>query len=138
MTTSRIAALFLWLAIVALNQADSGDACKPTTVPEMKYPPLGTASGMSGEVRLRATIKDDGRIGAVITLSGRPLLVNAAKKNLKTWEFSPDCAGGNGSREIVVTYIFQLKGVPKDRTTTVFLYQHPYRVIVTSQWRSGS
>jgi hypothetical protein len=52
------------------------------------YPRLAQETRIQGSVTLRVTT-DGKRASAIDTENGPPLLVNAAKENVKTWQFEP-------------------------------------------------
>ncbi len=52
------------------------------------YPSLARQTGIQGAVTLRVST-DGQRVSAVDAGNGPPLLVNAAKENVKTWQFEP-------------------------------------------------
>jgi len=70
------------------------------------YPPVALAARLSGTVRIKVQVSK----GAVVSTetdsssSAHTVLVSAAQKNVKTWQFAPDA---NGPFEL--TYIYQLE-----------------------------
>ncbi len=50
------------------------------------YPPLARVARIEGVIRLRLST-DGKRVSAVSAKSGHPLLVEAAKENVRTWQF---------------------------------------------------
>jgi TonB-like protein len=68
------------------------------------YPPIGLAARLSGTVRVKILVSNGAVVNAETDSSAHMILVNAAEKNVKTWQFTPDT---NGSFEL--TYIYQLQ-----------------------------
>jgi TonB family protein len=59
------------------------------------YPAAAKAAGISGEVRLDATIGTDGTIGELTVVSGPPELVQAAMDAVKQWVYRPTLLNGS-------------------------------------------
>jgi TonB family protein len=53
------------------------------------YPDEARQKGITGFVRLRVTVATDGSVKAADVISGNPLLVDAAKKAVLQWRYSP-------------------------------------------------
>lgn len=82
-----IGILLLWFLPSAAQQARAplpkvARACVPF------YPRLAPAARIQGTVRLHLST-DGKRVSAVDAESGPPMLVQAAKENVKTWQFEP-------------------------------------------------
>jgi periplasmic protein TonB len=58
------------------------------------YPPLASKTRISGTVVLEATLTAEGRVEEIKVISGHPLLVDAAIKCLKQWEYEPSYLNG--------------------------------------------
>jgi protein TonB len=54
-----------------------------------EYPRLAKLTGIQGTVLLRAVIGRDGRISHLETISGHPMLVDAAAKAVLQWRYRP-------------------------------------------------
>jgi TonB-like protein len=52
-----------------------------------QYPVLAKAARVSGTVQIKVTVKD-GEVTETEAISGHPLLVSPAIKNIKTWKFA--------------------------------------------------
>jgi protein TonB len=58
------------------------------------YPALAKAAGVSGVVQLAAIIGKDGTIQELHSLSGPPLLIQAAMDAVKQWVYRPTLLNG--------------------------------------------
>lgn len=58
------------------------------------YPEAGRAEALSGAVQLEVTVDEEGEVDTVKTLSGHPLLANAAASAIRRWTYR--CAVVNG------------------------------------------
>lgn len=67
------------------------------------YPEEARRAGITGEVRMTATVGRDGTIQNIELISGHPLLVQAAIQAVKTWLYQPTLL--NGAPVEVVTTI---------------------------------
>jgi len=56
---------------------------------EPTYPPRARMAGVDGTVKLRATVGTDGKVRDVRTISGNPLLVQAAVDAVSQWRYKP-------------------------------------------------
>jgi len=87
---SGLIAAFLLLAASSAAQNNPGGVKAPlpkiasASVPF--YPPLARQTRIDGTVTLRVST-DGQHVSALEAESGHPLLVNAAKENVKTWQF---------------------------------------------------
>jgi hypothetical protein len=68
------------------------------------YPPLARVARVQGRVQATFTVKG-GAVLDVEAKSGRPLLVDATIKNIKSWCFSPDAEG-----TFTTTFEYRIKG----------------------------
>jgi protein TonB len=59
-----------------------------------EYPELARSSGISGSVVLNAHIDEAGKVQAVQTISGDPVLVRAAVDAVRQWEYQPSSVNG--------------------------------------------
>lgn len=62
--------------------------------PPPVYPPLAKQARVSGVVRLKAIIAQDGTVEKLTVLSGHPLLVPAAMQSVKQWVYQPTLLNG--------------------------------------------
>ena len=58
------------------------------------YPTLARFQGITGTVRVRITVSPEGRVLAIVPLSGHVLLKQAATAAIKTWTYSPTIIEG--------------------------------------------
>jgi len=104
----------------------------PVEIESFTYPALAVQARIEGEVQLQVVVDPEGNVKKVISLSGHPILVDAARQNLLKWAFA-SCSGPNQLEFILeFKYIFQLEG-SADRPRTRFKYKHPYTVIAISE-----
>jgi protein TonB len=61
---------------------------------EPEYPPLARQAGISGLVKLQATIAPDGTVRELRVISGHPLLIRAAESAVRTWRYRPTLLNG--------------------------------------------
>ncbi len=59
-----------------------------------KYPSGAKRKHIEGVVRLEVVIGKDGRIQEMKTLSGEPILADAATKAVKKWRYQPTLLNG--------------------------------------------
>ena len=72
---------------VASAQQDSNRPVKVRVKPV--YPEMARRMGISGVVRIEATVSASGSVVGTKVLGGHPMLVNAALDALKKWKFEP-------------------------------------------------
>jgi len=53
------------------------------------YPPLARQTGITGRVKIEATISAEGKVTATKVVGGSPVLVDSAVDALKKWRFEP-------------------------------------------------
>ena len=66
------------------------------------YPPAAEAAGVHGDVLVDALIGVDGRVKSARSVSGHPLLREAAEEAVRQWEYNP-YAGGTTPGEVKAT-----------------------------------
>ncbi len=71
------------------------------------YPPLARQTRISGDVKLRIVVDETGHVSETTTLSGHPLLQQAALDAVRSWEFVP--MSNSKEFEIVCTFGFSGK-----------------------------
>jgi TonB family protein len=99
-----------------------------------RYPPLGTQARLTGMVRLKLSLTENGEVSSVNVLSGHPLLARVARDNIRLWKFVYRCSDTpNPARNIEFTYDFQLNGEIDACPRTRFRYEHPYKVTLVSE-----
>jgi len=124
----------LLLAGMALYASDD-HAPFATRVVSMQYPRLAAMAQITGTVTLRIRIDSTGKVLDAKELSGHPILVKAAKANIKLWRFSPGLSGGEKAEsEFDFNYVFELKGVSEASVQCSQLtYEYPDKVTITSE-----
>ena len=100
----------------------------------MVYPRLGLQAQISGEVRLKIKIDGSGAVGEIIAISGHPLLIDAAKKNLRDWKFMrvQGQVGSERDKAIEFVYVFRLLSDTPLLPNPQFVYEYPNRVTLTA------
>jgi periplasmic protein TonB len=76
---------------------------------EPDYPRIAQRIRLSGTVVLRAKIGTDGEVHELETLSGHPILADAARKAVLQWRYRPTMLNGQAvevETQITVTFIF--------------------------------
>jgi len=53
------------------------------------YPALGRQTGLTGQVKIEATISAEGKVTSTKIVGGSPVLVDSAIEALKKWRFEP-------------------------------------------------
>jgi TonB family protein len=79
---------------------------------EPDYPSQARAQGIQGAVVLDARIDREGKVQDLALISGDPLLVDAAMKAVRQWQYQPFSEGGQAAE--VRTQIVVKFSVPKD------------------------
>jgi TonB family protein len=73
------------------------------------YPPGAIALHLSGTVRLRAIISEDGAVSRLDVVSGNPILARSAVAAVGQWRYHPTMLGGKAVEvETDITVIFEL------------------------------
>jgi TonB family protein len=73
------------------------------------YPPLARQLGISGTVRLHATVTKDGHVGDIEPVSGHPLLGKAAMDAVRQWVYQPTLLNGESVEvDTTIDVIFSL------------------------------
>jgi hypothetical protein len=100
-----------------------------THVESLVYVPLARATAIGGDVKLQVDVDELGNVSDERAISGHPLLLQEAEKNIKLWRFKPGHAA-----TFSVTYEFRLvePRTEKDPFPTIS-YDLPFRVRVTSK-----
>jgi protein TonB len=91
--------------------------------PLPSYPQKAKARKLQGAVKLRAAIGQKGTVRELDTLSGNPILAQAAIDAVQHWKFRPTLLNNEPVKVVVTIYIvFQLDGyktaVSNDSTKT--------------------
>jgi TonB family protein len=72
---------------------------------EPRYSELAQRHRIEGTVRFEILIGKDGRVEALRTISGHPLLVNSAYKAVKRWVYRPVLFRGEPARVITTVAV---------------------------------
>ena len=86
------------------------------------YPPLCRQARISGSVKLRFTVDEQGDTSDVEAVTGHPMLKEAAVQNVRGWKFLPHPRTGRAKEEAVFVYEFSGK------------LESPARPNVTVRW----
>ena len=70
------------------------------------YPLEAQAKGITGEVKIRVSINQEGHLGEVVALSGHPLLQAAALAAVKQWRWRPTMIDTDGPVYVQGTLTF--------------------------------
>lgn len=89
-------ALLMTVALVGsvgaqgLKQVSTEEATQHlTTQTEPRYPPLAAEAHIQGDVMVRVSIDEKGKVTDARAVSGHPLLIASALTTAKEWEFNP-------------------------------------------------
>ena len=81
------------------------------------YPAIARAAHVQGEVKLSILVRTDGNFSAM-TISGPPMLIQAAQDALRDWRFKPLMIGERASSyEAVIPFQFEPNGSSLGGTT---------------------
>jgi TonB family protein len=117
----------LLIALLLLTVSPQTQPRFPVHVESLIYPPLARQARISGDAVLKAQIGSDGRVPSPIGISGHPLLLQAAKDNLKKWKFQ-----SGEYQETEITYHFKLTEPSSGYTQTECAFDLPDSVTVLS------
>lgn len=81
---------------------------KPTKVVQPEYPKLARLKRVEGEVLLELEVDPKGNVQGVRTLSGNPLLKQAAEEAARHWRYSPAQGPSSGLSVTQVRFNFKL------------------------------
>jgi Gram-negative bacterial TonB protein C-terminal len=101
----------------ALNAQSSEGEAILTTLSKTSYPPLARQTRAAGDVELILTVKADGAIQSIDTVSGHPLLIRAAVDSAQHSTFECRKCGDSGT-SLRLTYTFHLVGSDECCTVT--------------------
>ena len=92
-----------------------GPRAKAIEVPEPSYPAIARAANAEGEVRVRVTIGEDGRVVAAKAVSGHPLLLSAAVDAARAARFEPTFVDGRPVKvSALLSYRFDLSNEDRE------------------------
>jgi hypothetical protein len=92
------------------------------------YPPLALAARLSGTVRAKVQVSKGAVVNTETDSSAHAILVNAAEKNVKTWQFASDA-----NARFELTYIYQLETHEADSPENSRLEMHLPVVKITGR-----
>src|SRR3954447_2739036 len=91
---------------VCQSQIDSARLeIAPVRIVGLQYPRLAHLAVIQGRVELTAVVSTDGAVNEVRTISGHPLLIQAARDSLRQWRFR-NCASSGTQCSAKVTFVF--------------------------------
>jgi len=85
---------------------------RPIKVVPPVYPPLASKARISGTVLLEATLTAQGKVEEIKVISGHPLLVEAAIKCLKQWEYEPTYLDGVAVPVVLTARVHFIQAAP--------------------------
>ncbi len=97
-------------------QAEGGGRAraKAIDIPQPSYPPIARAARAEGEVSVRITVAEDGRVVSASAVSGHPLLLQAAVAAAREARFEPTTVNGRPVRvSATLSYRFVLSNEEK-------------------------
>jgi TonB family protein len=99
---TRVTLTFGVAGAVAIEDSVGGvNGLRPIEMARPAYPPQAKAERISGVVRLRATVGEDGAIHSLAAVSGPAILVEAALEAVRQWKYTPVSMGGKPVEAIV-------------------------------------
>lgn len=106
----------------------------PVQIEAPTYPPLASQARIEGVVKLALTLDPNGKVVRADVQSGNPVLARAAQANALLWRFAAPCSDKAApAPTIEFSYEFKLDGKVREKPSTHFRYEHPYKAIVGSQ-----
>jgi TonB family protein len=126
---------------VCQSQIDSaGSEIAPLRIVGLQYPRLAHLAVIQGRVELAAVVSTDGAVKEVRTISGHPLLIEAARDSLRQWRFK-NCPSSGTQCSAKVTFVFVLEkescdldrcpnDIQIDLPNTVTIKSKPARAII--------
>ena len=84
----------------------------------IEYPTKALEYRIGGKVHIEGVLNEHGRAKDLVAVSGHPLLVDAAKKAVRSWEFRPYAVRGvpvKAHFEITIRFSIDAEGRPSVR-----------------------
>ena len=109
--------LLLPLMMLSANFAQVFEGGLPRDAPDLQiiaffepvYPSVARLAGIEGDVKFQLSIRPDGQVESVTTLSGPPELVQAARESVQQARFR--CRGcREGNITYLISYTFRVQG----------------------------
>jgi TonB family protein len=97
------------VALVFTAYAETPMAWKPIRVLGAIYPKEAQFAGIQGVVEAKCSVRVDGSVEDVVSISGHIVLARAVRSNLLQWKFQAN-EEGKLNEQIIIKYNFQLKG----------------------------
>ena len=94
----------------------------------LNYPPLAWQTRIRGLVVVRAKLDKEGKVVDAEAISGHPVLIQEALKNIKKWSFQP-----NKRAAVVIVYDFRILSVAcAEDNQQFFTFERPNLVTVSA------
>lgn len=103
----------------------------PVRLESLSYPLLALQSRTQGAVSVECQLSSTGEVTDTRIISGPKLFHAPVVANVQKWRFAR--LETTDSTFIVLRYEFKLEGVTEGVPKGSFVYEHPYRVTVTSE-----
>ena len=127
-------ALFLFFSTLA-SAATSNPPCL-ASLDAPNYPQLAKTARIQGAVVLKIKINEQGNVTSATSVSGHPILKDAAIANVRTWRFTQPADGKPVEMEVTYKYIIDEAGrgspCPNFRVygaSNIEIYNVPYPVL---------
>lgn len=124
-----------WLVVAAFllsTPVQGGEETSVRHLVALDYPPLAAQAQIQGEVVVKCTIDDDGRVKNTEVVSGHPVLAKDARENAAKWAFSPTTGSRDESRVFALIYRFRLEGVCFTKCPSSFSFDYPNQATVVA------
>lgn len=95
--------VFLASRAAAQNEPVGDEDIKVVHFEELRYPSLAWQARIRGLVVIRAKLDKEGKVVDAEVISGHPILIQGALKNIKKWSFQPNKQGA-----VVIVYKFRI------------------------------
>lgn len=127
----RSFALFCSLAFWHPSSCFADEMWVPARIVSFQYPPLALQAMISGFVEVECTVSGDGSVTRTEVRSGHPILGRSVVEQIGKWRFRAS-SGSVLVNVVAVSVEFRLEGTPVDHSTSTFVYDYPYSVIVSA------
>jgi TonB family protein len=96
----------IWVTLVFAASAESGPVLKSYDQPI--YPPIARAARVEGSVVVEFLLDEQGKPISISTVTGNPMLTNAAESFIKTWKFDLGSEASDAKSRYRTTIHFKL------------------------------